>query len=774
MMIERNSSTIFNNRAMGMEEQDNYEPEDITVSSYDDKQRRLLQAIQPINFNEKVMGGQNSAYFLNGKLPEIGGSLAFTQKVNMLTGKGATMEEKDNSSLLGGNNGATFDINKILGSTKSSNFENMLSGHTGKSDKISEMLGLSSKTKSSKTKSLNFENMLGNSSSDKITKMLGTGIKTHKNIINPANKISQMLTGTPSKQSFKFDMKTGFGNRAFAGLDVNKKIHNSFGLGLNKIKNNNVNVKDSAMNKINSSFGIMGSKPNFNMNNKLNFNTSMGSNFMNTKTKDSNIKSLFGTFGNPEKTARTRIKQQKGLPMFGDFDGDRVLNMFDCNPLNPLLQGESHIPSNYVGGNSLAVQNKQIATQPVHEIFGADGRQIIPDITDMKEAEVIDMGEDVKSGEYIYNNENAKDNIVFDGLDLNARIKFAQDGFKNAASGDKKRYGDLLVNLMKQGPNAAEQEKTARAESKELFDREKWKYDKTKEQAIAKAKENIAEKTLGFEKQKFMASKKAGKVSSVFGQELALMNLDRSIQSENIKNAAVERSEARSFNLEKEKLRMQKGKQDMALWETKLRAGENLLGTLVGGGKPIDFGAKVGSGGTNLARDPRGLIGGGSGANVMNPAMLTGTGANDYHMMSLVGATTPSESFNSKVMASVGSPQNKSFAQKIGESLSRKKPEELIKEEQMARVEQMEAQMMQPQQVVQRPIQPRPVYQQPQFQQIRQPMQMQQPAQNINWGNVSPQQASQVDSSYAKYMQESTAEGFDGYRRGPYKKRQYR
>ena len=43
--------------------------------------------------------------------------------------------------------------------------------------------------------------------------------------------------------------------------------------------------------------------------------------------------------------------------------------------------------------------------------------------------------------------------------------------------------------------------------------------------------------------------------------------------------------------------------------------------------------------------------------------------------------------------------------------------------------------------------------------------------QEINWNNVSPQQAAQYDAEYAQYMSESADENV--YRRGPYKKRRF-
>ena len=37
-----------------------------------------------------------------------------------------------------------------------------------------------------------------------------------------------------------------------------------------------------------------------------------------------------------------RIRQQKGLKPWGDFDGDGLINMLDCNPRNKFKQGAGH------------------------------------------------------------------------------------------------------------------------------------------------------------------------------------------------------------------------------------------------------------------------------------------------------------------------------------------------------------------------------------------------------------------------------------------------
>lgn len=43
-----------------------------------------------------------------------------------------------------------------------------------------------------------------------------------------------------------------------------------------------------------------------------------------------------------DKLAQMRIQQQRKLNMFGDYDGDGVINILDCNPFDKTKQGKIH------------------------------------------------------------------------------------------------------------------------------------------------------------------------------------------------------------------------------------------------------------------------------------------------------------------------------------------------------------------------------------------------------------------------------------------------
>lgn len=52
----------------------------------------------------------------------------------------------------------------------------------------------------------------------------------------------------------------------------------------------------------------------------------------------------------PEKIGWGRLKQQKGLSLFGDKDKDKIMNILDCNPTNKNQQGFIHKTLNLIKG----------------------------------------------------------------------------------------------------------------------------------------------------------------------------------------------------------------------------------------------------------------------------------------------------------------------------------------------------------------------------------------------------------------------------------------
>jgi len=88
----------------------------------------------------------------------------------------------------------------------------------------------------------------------------------------------------------------------------------------------------------------------------------------------------------------TRIKQQKGLNPWGDFDGDGLINMLDCHPRNKNLQGPEHSLEDKL--NTLDESEEEVieqkpmsqpAPEPVDEEISK--RQKLLEMLDIKERE---------------------------------------------------------------------------------------------------------------------------------------------------------------------------------------------------------------------------------------------------------------------------------------------------------------------------------------------------------------------------------------------------
>jgi hypothetical protein len=97
-------------------------------------------------------------------------------------------------------------------------------------------------------------------------------------------------------------------------------------------------IKNNPMEKINMFLGGGSkSKNNFNMNGMFGI--------------EQNARK--GMVMQTDKLGMWRMKQQQGLPLFGDFDMDNVLNIFDCQPRNKKMQGpleDSQDISEFTGG----------------------------------------------------------------------------------------------------------------------------------------------------------------------------------------------------------------------------------------------------------------------------------------------------------------------------------------------------------------------------------------------------------------------------------------
>lgn len=748
-MIQENASNIFRGQAVGL--QPRQEPQYNEETMPEDE---LLQATRPINFNDKIMGGQQAAAFLDGKLPTLGGTLNYTQRVNMLTGKGGSKMEEEFEiqeklkTLVGSSGNANDKVNAMLGG-----------GTSGSAaDKINSILSGSKKNKSK----INIDNYLGfgntKKQDDVISKVLGSSSK--KQSTKDISKKTKELFSVPKvNNKVKFDDLTGFGKRAFAGISSQKDIISTFGLGVDNTAHNIKKQKNAALDKISGAF--MPLKP---------------------LEQQKQVTPLFNMFGNPEKTARKRLKQQQGLTMFGDFDGDKLINMLDCDPLDPKKQGEQHDLNRYLpGGENLpATQQSRDVSQIPQEpnfIMVDDPRKTINMVPDSAEAQQYQMGNqpyDNPGGFTQVNNTfnfadlnrdgdvDSEDKQIFDEFDINQQIKFAQEGLQNAETTRERANFVALLN---------ELNKTKRADEKISFDEKKWDYDKKNKQQEAALKLGLAGRQQDFMEKKYASEQRFAKQKYKDSQEDKAFSqnftYDQFLYQQQKDVMASEKDKSKqqmSYDLERAKLRIAENKGKLALWESKLKAGSNMLGSLIGGDDSLKGFTKM-----------TGLGSSGSGLSMM--ASQSGQGANPQNMMMMAGGLSQSLPFENKTQMIVGDQQSdKAWAQKVNESIGNKTPEEIVKDEQisnvqnLAPVQNVQASTQQRQQITV-PQQPPQQYQRPQPQQPQFRPQPQQQYYEPDWDEVTPQQAAQYDPQYAKYLRESAGE--TTYRRGPYKKRQY-
>lgn len=276
-----NSSTIFGSNIMGGRDKT---PEEIIQEQEIQEQKSrliqedsLLQALTPINFEDKIMGGQNAKNFLEGKLPRMDDSYSYTEKVNMLTGKGTmTGAGIDNMFKMNLNfnmpkmNPGKKNINQITGlnkqktkdlfktdmfNTKTNTQNNPFTNNPFKNNK--EVFSM---------KPINpFKNHTNKEATQKINQALNMGTQnvTKNNdmnrLIQALNPTTQIKNTTKTNNDYalnKINQALGLGKQNVTkNEDINRLIY-----GTNptqQIKQTKHTQKNEALNKITNSFGVL-------------------------------------------------------------------------------------------------------------------------------------------------------------------------------------------------------------------------------------------------------------------------------------------------------------------------------------------------------------------------------------------------------------------------------------------------------------------------------------------------------------------------------------
>jgi len=127
----------------------------------------------------------------------------------------------------------------------------------------------------------------------------------------------------------------------------------------------------------------------------------------------------------PETIARRRLRQQQGLNMFGDYDGDGLANVLDCNPRNYFQQGNQHSPEQFL---TVRENTQPGMVNPQGEIESSNE---MPRQERVIDAEVIDVPERSRI-------QDIKQKIMVGGSK-------AAEGLKNiyAASGVSQKLSDI-------------------------------------------------------------------------------------------------------------------------------------------------------------------------------------------------------------------------------------------------------------------------------------------------------------------------------------------
>jgi len=90
----------------------------------------------------------------------------------------------------------------------------------------------------------------------------------------------------------------------------------------------------------------------------------------------------------PEGIARKRMRHQNGLSHFGDFDDDKVPNILDCWPRDPMRQGLLHKMKNYAGGKGF-VENEDVQSkEDAIDVMKQEMRQPKEDAIDVMKQEM--------------------------------------------------------------------------------------------------------------------------------------------------------------------------------------------------------------------------------------------------------------------------------------------------------------------------------------------------------------------------------------------------
>ena len=219
---------------------------------------------------------------------------------------------------------------------------------------------------------------LGNKSNGGIMKMLGENIKPKKGVEKnikdnlkgkgffnmlsaptsskgtPTDKIGQILGNVNNKKSSmsgdKIAQFLGIANKNEKKVNVNNKANSMF------------NVTSKNTNKFNITNAFKTNNSNINVNKKLQQSFNIKG-LVQGKDMSKKINSMIGSPKTLEQKGWFRANQQVGLNPLDDFDGDKVINMLDCNPRNKYQQGALDTAKKWIGIGVVPTEAEVVPTE---------------------------------------------------------------------------------------------------------------------------------------------------------------------------------------------------------------------------------------------------------------------------------------------------------------------------------------------------------------------------------------------------------------------------
>ena len=392
----------FGGKAMGMktlreikekQEEENENAQYQNVSPLTNKSKSIVLNQIVSRGRDKMSGFEK---MLNTKKEELGYS-GFDKMLNikpntdgfsgfdkMLSKKNIENNERSPTKILGTGHSTEFNPQSYLQTNKKMKSKTMdvnkyLRMDNNKDSNVHKIIGTSLHNKVTMGNTQNkINNMLGRGNNN--IKMFGVGKNKNR------NKYVQKMLGTSTNKNNSTTKKIGL----ITGNNMQNKINQMIGGNIqNKTKQL---VGGNMQNKVNK---LLGRNPKKDINSKNMMSTKIGLG-INPQEKINKMTNGFGgnNFRNElirgktpmtpigaELTGWNRMKQQKGLSLWGDRDGDGVKNILDCNPLNKMLQGPGDKNSNmeeelepYVEGAIDATED--LAVEEIGEDSGYENPEI--------------------------------------------------------------------------------------------------------------------------------------------------------------------------------------------------------------------------------------------------------------------------------------------------------------------------------------------------------------------------------------------------------------